>query len=119
MQSGSNQPFDSNALIQGLQQLTRLSLSSLKTMVDSNTRVINEAGSVLSSIGLNPSSMTKKSDCNCCPPKEECPPHCLLTIIRTAHPGERILIPFSIRNKCGGPKKYRVGVRQLMDRQGN
>jgi hypothetical protein len=118
MQSGSNQPFDSNNLIQGLQQLTRLSLSSIKTMIDSNTRVMNEAGGVLSSIGLNPSA-AKKKDCNCCPPKEDCPPHCLLIIARSAHPGERILVPFSIRNYCGGPKRYRVGVRPLMDRQGN
>jgi hypothetical protein len=50
---------------------------------------------------------------NCCMPKQECPPHCLIQIVRHAYPGERIIIPFVVRNDCGGPRHYRVGVRPL------
>lgn len=55
----------------------------------------------------------------CCPPELLCPPACMLTITRRAHPGEVILVPFKIRNPSGKPRSYKIGVRPLTDVHGN
>ena len=55
----------------------------------------------------------------CCPPKDECPPRCLLRLSRRARPGEVILVPFQIRNASGQPKQYQLGVHPLLDQHGN
>lgn len=61
----------------------------------------------------------KRSDnCGCCPPNCDCPPQCLLTISKNAYPGERVVVPFVIKNTCNTAKTYRVGVRPLMDQFG-
>jgi hypothetical protein len=61
--------------------------------------------------------VANKSD-GCCPPERDCPPQCLLNLTRHAYPGERIVVPFAIKNTCGAAKTYRVGVRSLMDQFG-
>ena len=55
----------------------------------------------------------------CCPPDEQCPPACLLTISRTAHPGEIIMVPFRIHNASGETRKFRVGLRDMVDQHQN
>jgi hypothetical protein len=59
-----------------------------------------------------------KETCNCCPPECECPPHCIASISRCAAQGERIIVPFEIKNTCSHTKTYRVGVRELKDQDG-
>jgi len=54
----------------------------------------------------------------CCPPEHECPPHCLTTISRTVHSGEVVMIPFYLKNPCNHPKTYRIGLRPLVDPEG-
>src|SRR6185503_10218617 len=76
---------------------------------------------VMSSIGLPTFNLPflKKDDCDCCPPKNECPPHCILQITRHASAGERIIVPFMVKNKCGATKHYRIGVRDLKNDDGS
>lgn len=64
-----------------------------------------------------PAFNTKSS--TCCPPETECPPHCIANITRHAAEGERIVVPFLVRNRCGSEKTYRIGVRELKDENGN
>ena len=62
-------------------------------------------------------TMHHQNEC-CCPPCDECPPYCLLTLKRHAYPGEVIIVPFKVRNACGVPKQYRFGVRPLLNQHG-
>lgn len=55
---------------------------------------------------------------DCCPPEPSCPPRCLAEIERKAYPGEVIVASFRIKNKCGARRTYQLGVRPLMDRNG-
>jgi len=55
----------------------------------------------------------------CCPPEEECPPQCLLEITRHAYAGERIIVPFRIRNGTNQVKNYHIGIRPLVDENQN
>jgi hypothetical protein len=64
-----------------------------------------------------PAIRTKSS--RCCPPEPGCPPHCIANITRHAREGERIVVPFLIRNRCSAEKTYRIGVRELKDEDGN
>jgi hypothetical protein len=54
----------------------------------------------------------------CCPPELLCPPDCMLTITRRAHPGEISLVPFKIRNPSGRSRTYKIGLRPLKDEYG-
>jgi hypothetical protein len=86
-------------LLRGFQMLTDFSLSTL----DSSMKYIN-------------SSQPGKDSCT---PKNECPPHCLLLIERHAISGERIVVPFMIRNSSGTQRRYRVGMRELKNINGS
>lgn len=55
----------------------------------------------------------------CCPPDYECPPHCLTVINRHVQRGECIVIPIAVKVRCNTPKTYKVGVRPLLDQEGN
>ena len=105
----------------GIQKLADISIGTLKTSVESASKNITEMSKVMSSIGLPgfnlPSLKNSKDDC--CVPQDECPPHCLLQITRNASAGERIIVPFMIKNKCGASKSYRVGVRELKSIDGS
>lgn len=65
---------------------------------------------------LNP--LIKKND-QCCIPEQKCPPHCIASISRTAAEGERIRIPFVIKNNCTNTKTYQIGIREMKDQEGN
>jgi hypothetical protein len=53
-----------------------------------------------------------------CPPQDNCPPRCLLTITRHGNIGETIMVPFKVRNLSNYVKTYRLGVRWLTDEHG-
>ncbi len=113
--SGLQQTLTDNLL-----QLTNLSVSTLKPLMDS---VVNNLSSANKAFLQNTSTVLKfptlNNDCDCCPPKNECPPHCIASITRTAMNGERIIVPFLIKNACSQTKTYRVGVRDLVDQSNN
>jgi len=53
-----------------------------------------------------------------CPPQDNCPPRCLLTIERHCNRGEVIIVPFRVRNGTNSPKTYNLGVREINDKDG-
>jgi hypothetical protein len=108
-------------LSDNIQQLTNLSISTLKPMMEG---FINNMTSINNSIIKNGlplikiPNLTAAGNCDCCPPQESCPPHCIASIKRNALEGERILIPFIVKNDCNQTKTYRIGVRELNDENG-
>jgi hypothetical protein len=97
-------------LTDSMQQLTGLSFSAFKPIMENATGNLSTLTQSLSNFKL-------QGD-DCCRPKNECPPHCIAAIHRQAMPGERILVPFSIKNTCSTVKTWRVGVRELKDADG-
>ncbi len=117
-----------NSLTDGLQKLTDLSLSTLRLSMDTASKNVNELTKVMSNVGLGSFMLPvlpgilpgmKTVDHGCCPPEEECPPHCLLQIRREAAAGERIIVPFLVKNKFNGTKQYKIGVRELKNIDGS
>jgi hypothetical protein len=86
----------------------------LTQMVQNNLKMAGDAYSKMASPTYGAANQS-----DCCPPKKACPPRCLAEIVREACEGEVIVVPFSIKNKCGGTKTYRIGMRQLVDQHGN
>lgn len=58
-------------------------------------------------------------DCDTCPPKQSCPPKFIGKLYRKAMSNESIIIPFIIKNSCSVTKIYKVGIRELVDINGN
>ena len=117
MESKSNNTADlQKTLTDNLQQLTNLSLSALKPVMEG---MINSMSSISNSIlknGIPTIQIPTIGQSNCdCPPKENCPPHCIAAIKRTAMPGECIITSFTVKNNCNKTKTYRIGVRELKD----
>jgi len=109
-----------NSLTDGMQKLTDLSLSMLRLSMDTASKNANVVKDVMGNMGLGSLTLPgitlpglTTGDHGCCPPQHDCPPHCLLQITRQAAAGERIIVPFLVKNKCGTAKHYRVGVREL------
>ena len=105
----------------GLQKIASMSMDTVKSSVEIASKNMSEVNKAMTSVGLGKftlPSLGKKDNCDCCPPKEECPPHCLVTITRNASAGERIIVPFIVKNKCGGTRQYRIGVRELKNIDG-
>ncbi|HOZ85512.1 MAG TPA: hypothetical protein PK191_08475 [Niabella sp.] len=101
-----------------LRQFTEMSLSFAKPAMENfvnNLSILSKA--VLKNDTINIPQI-KLQNTDCCAPKEECPPHCLASIKRTAMVGEKILVPFTVKNNCNTQKNYRVGVRELKDPDG-
>ena len=120
MESKSHNTDDlQKTLTDNFQQLTNLSLSALKPVMEG---VINSMSSITNSIlknGIPTIQIPLIGGSNCdCPPKENCPPHCIAAIKRTAMPGERIITSFTVKNNCNKTKTYRIGVRELKDENG-
>src|SRR5687767_747829 len=109
------------SITDGLQKLADISMGTFKTSVENASKNITEMSKVMSNIGLPTFNLPllKNDKHDCCPPKEECPPHCLLQISRTASAGERIIVPFMVKNKCGATKRYRIGIRDLKNADGS
>lgn len=109
-------------LSDNLQQLTNLSISTLKPVMEG---FINNMSAFNNSIVKNgiplikiPTLNSGNCNCNCCAPEESCPPHCIASITKYAMEGERIIVPFIVKNDCNQPKTYRIGVRELDDENG-
>jgi hypothetical protein len=105
----------------GLQKIASLSVDSVKSSIEAASKNMTEVNKVMSGLGLGNFTLPfgKSDDCDCCPPKEKCPPHCILHITRHASAGEKIIVPFLVKNKCGGAKRYRIGVRELKNIDGS
>ncbi len=88
----------------------------MSKMVQENLKMAGEAYAKMP--GYSSCGPTKAKD-DCCPPRKECPPRCLAEVVREACQGEVIVVPFTIKNKCGAAKDYRVGIRPLVDQNGN
>lgn len=115
-----------NNLTDGMQKLTDLSLSMLRLSMDTASKNVNVVKDAMGNMGLGSFTLPgltlpglTTGDHGCCPPERDCPPHCLLQITRQAAAGERIIVPFLVKNKCGTAKHYRVGVRELKNTDGS
>lgn len=101
----------------GLQMLTDMSMATLKSTMDNSSKTVDGLNNVMANMGLLnfkiPTFYGTNKSKDCCAPQDECPPHCILQIERHAISGERIIIPFVIKNTCNTHKNYRVGVREL------
>lgn len=105
-------------LTDNFQKMSRLSIDTMRPLVENMfEKVSNMNNTILEGKipTLNLSSFQNNKKSNCCPPKEECPPHCISAISRQAMSGERIIVPFLVKNNCSSTKTYRVGVRELLD----
>lgn len=105
-------------LSKGILQLADMSFNSMKKVIEGNANTIENIGMALGKIRI-PGLSKSKEDCDCCAPKEKCPPGCLLNITRTGYEGERIVVYFKIKNKHYVNKSYRIGVRPLKDENGH
>lgn len=107
--------FQATPLLKGLQQLSESSSRYFTEAMRANTRAMQNLAE-----GYQQSFDTEGEHHKvaCCPPEEKCPPHCLTVLERRAHIGEVIMVPFVVRNVCGGIRKYQLGVRPLYDPEG-
>ncbi len=114
-------PVLQQAMTNSFQRMADLSMDTIKPFMDGMFENITTMNKSLSDSGFGtlqiPGLNTKS--CNCCPPEQECPPHCIATITRQAVKGERIIVPFSVKNNCASQKTYKIGVRELIDEDGN
>lgn len=111
----------SDSVMDNLQNLTDMSMNFYGTLLDNvtgNSTQFSKNAGQLGKNTLNPLKAMFNTG-NCCPPEEECPPHCIASIHRNAMEGERIIIPFYVKNDCNEQKTYRVGARPLVDEDGN
>ncbi|MFD1163370.1 MULTISPECIES: hypothetical protein [Hwangdonia] len=110
----------SDSVMENIQTLSDMSMQFYGTMLENvlgnNTQVNKQIGQ-LGKNALDPIKAILNSD-DCCAPKEKCPPHCIASINRKAMAGERIIIPFVVKNNCQKPKTYKIGARELKDQDG-
>lgn len=121
MESKSTTATDMQKMLSdNLQQLTNLSISTLRPMMEGFINNISAINNSVIKKGLPLIKIPKLNagNCDCCPPEESCPPHCIASITKSAMEGERIIIPFMVKNDCNQIKTYRVGVRELIDENG-
>lgn len=107
----------SDTAVNNFQKVANMSVDFYRnifnTLLENNSSFSNTLTQVSRST-LNPvKSMFNSGDC--CPPEQTCPPNCIATIERQAMAGERIIVPFQIKNTCTSPRTYRIGVRELLD----
>ncbi len=108
-------------IMDSYKRMADLSLETMKPFLEGMVENISSVNQSIAETGIpsltlpvfNPKSST------CCPPETECPPHCIAYITRHAMAGERIVVPFLVRNRCSSEKTYRIGIRELKDEDGN
>lgn len=115
MESKTSNPVNlGQTLSTGLQQLTNFSLSAISPLMEGVLGNISAVNKSMQEKGLPfKIPVLKFDECDCCPPKQVCPPHCIASITRCAMTGDRIQVPFLVKNTCSQRKIYRVGVREL------
>lgn len=105
-----------------LQQLSSISLDSVRPLIDSAVENANKFNKSIASGTIPQFSLRDLyggyQNKNCATPENECPPHCIATIRRNAMAGEQIIVPFVVKNTCSVSKTWRVGVRELEDING-
>lgn len=110
-------------MMDNYRRMADMSLNAMQPLMDSMTENVSSMSRSMSESGFPtltlPNIQMGKSGSKCCPPEPECPPHCLANITRRAVEGERIVVPFMVKNSCSTEKTYRVGVRELKDEDGN
>ena len=114
MSGKTSSTFQVENLADNLQKLSSLSMDLLTNSFQNNLKLMSEMGNVLT----KPLSEQKHKS-SCCPPEHSCPPDCLLKIERNAYSGEVIIIPFAVKNTCNATKTYKIGLRPLVDQDGN
>jgi hypothetical protein len=106
----------------GLQMLTDMSMATIKSAMENSTKTADGLNKVIANTGLLnftiPDIFGTNKTKDCCVPQDECPPHCILQIQRHAVSGERIIVPFVIKNTCSAQKNYKVGIRELKNIDG-
>lgn len=111
-----------DSLAKGMQLISDISTTNLKMMTENSTKAVDVINNLMSDVGLSkfkiPNILGGNSKSDCCVPKNECPPHCILQIERHAYQGETIVVPFNIKNTCSKQKTYKVGVRELKNVNG-
>ena len=111
----------------GLQKMADISIATVKSSIENTSKNISELTKVMTGMGIRPFVIpfasvlpfVKKDSHGCCPPEEDCPPHCLTRISRNAFAGERITVPFMVRNTCNSSRHYRIGARELKNIDGS
>src|SRR5690606_8711622 len=119
-----NKTNTGGALRQGLaesfQRMTDVSLAPVRPLMDTMFNSMSNLNKTLFETGIPaiqlPQFKFRSEDC--CAPKSSCPPHCLTSITRHATEGERIIVPFMVKNTCATAKTFKVGVRELKDADG-
>jgi hypothetical protein len=111
----------SDSAMENLQTLTDISTEFYSTLLNNmtgNNTLFRKNIGQLGKNALDPFKAIFNTG-DCCPPKEECPPHCIESIFRRAMVGERIVVPFNVKNDCEKTKIYQVGIREMTDQDGN
>lgn len=107
-------------IVDNFQRLAQMSLETMKPLMENMFENISSANKTILD-GKIPNfnlGFQSKENSKCSIPDEKCPPHCIDYISREAMAGERIVVPFLIKNDCNTVKTYRVGVRELKDDDG-
>ena len=107
-------------LTESFQKMADVSLASVRPLMDTMFSNISSLNKSFFEKGIPAIKLPRfqlQSD-DCCAPKTSCPPHCLTSITRNATEGERIIVPFMVKNSCATAKTFRVGVRELKDADG-
>ena len=101
-------------LTSGFQTMADMYTKTMKATLENSMANMGTINEVMNKMGFPTLSLPgKKSKSNCCPPEDICPPHCLTLLTRNAFVGERIIVPFGVKNTCQEQKRYRIGVREL------
>lgn len=110
-----------NTITGGLQKMADISLETFKFSVQNTLKNVNELKNTISSIdpGIFKLPLTKKYNCDCCPPVAECQPEYLLKINRIASSGERVVVRFVVKNEGNETRTYRIGIRALKSIEGS
>lgn len=110
----------SDAVMENIQTLSDISMqfygNMLENMIGNNAPIAEQMGQMGKSVLSPIKTMFNSGDC--CAPKEKCPPHCIASINRNAMAGERIIVPFMVKNNCSSGKTYQVGIRDMTDQDG-
>src|SRR5438309_682234 len=102
-------------LTDNFQQLTNFSSGAIKPLMEGRMNNVSAANKALMQYTSTAIKFPMLNyDCDCCPSKNACPPHYIASITKTAISGERIIVPFLVKNNCSNVKTYRVGVRELV-----
>lgn len=91
----------------------------LSSSFENNMKMATEMGNLFKNVSFQSPFLASSKNCDCCPPEPYCPPHCLIEINRDAYAGEVIVVPFAVKNTCGSAKRYKIGLRPLVDQDGN